>query len=492
MLNVVLADDELLTLAAIRTALEQSGLALSVIGEATSGLGIVDLCMHNQVDVVVTDIRMPHMDGISLMKTLREMRCPAKIIVLSAYRDFDYAQQAVNNGAYAYLLKPLRKEQLLDLLQDLCRQGGGVCGEHTVDRREMELVLAGFRGLTAEALPAGLWPILRGTYRVMLLQCGNDGGEEPFPRVLQSALEERVRFFSNICALPRDRRLALIFPDGTKTAFIAETVRDTAALRTELSVSLGVGGSAAGAEGLQEALAQAKQSLAAGFFSEDRVSLRLYEPDRQEAPADSRHLPGLEADLLAAVRDCAPEPALEALAQLRSCFAAGTGLSPRKVKRFYLNLLYSVRALPAGRTVDETAPELFEECMEAVARSDRLTAVHDHLAGLLGAVLGPAAGEDSLPKVRRIQQFCEQNYHRDISLEVVSGHVGLTGNYLCHLFKEHTGTGFWDYLTDLRIQKAKELLARGDCRANRVGQQVGYHNAGHFGRVFKSRVGMTP
>lgn len=495
MMNVVLADDELLTLAAIRVALEQSGLDVAVIGEATNGLGIVELCMHNQVDVVITDIRMPAMDGIALIKMLKEIRSPAKIVVLSAYRDFDYAQQAINNGAYAYLLKPLRKEQLVELLDDLYRQNGATHTDAPVSGRDIELVLSCCHGLSPETLPPGLWPILHGEYRVVLLQCETAHEGETLPHRLQRTIEERLRFFTESCPVLWGRRMALFFPDGTKTNFIAETVRDTAALQTVLPVSIGISGPAMEVAGLPEAVEQCRRSLSACFFSEERVSVCIFAPELQGVPSSgSRRLSSLETDFLAAIRVCAPDQGLETLEQLRHYFFMQPGLSSKTVKRFYLNLLYSIRALPPGKDADTNAPELFDEYMESIARSDRLTSIHGYLAELLQAVFGSTigTGDDSLPKVRRIQHYCEHNYHLDISLDLVSDHVGLTGNYLCHLFKEHTGIGFWDYLTDLRIEKAKALLAEEGCRANRVGRQVGYHNPGHFGRVFKSRVGMTP
>jgi two-component system response regulator YesN len=92
----------------------------------------------------------------------------------------------------------------------------------------------------------------------------------------------------------------------------------------------------------------------------------------------------------------------------------------------------------------------------------------------------------------RIKSYCESYYYDDITLESISEYVSMNKNYFCSFFKKHTGENFWNYITRIRIEKAKDLLAKSNIKANIVGEKVGYKNASHFGRVFKQIVGLTP
>lgn len=111
--SILLVDDERWVRTALRKTIEKTELPFQVAHEAVNGLDALDWLNHNRVDLVLTDVRMPVMDGLALMRHLRaEGELPAEVIVVSGHDDFHYAQQAIRLGAFDYLLKPVETEEM--------------------------------------------------------------------------------------------------------------------------------------------------------------------------------------------------------------------------------------------------------------------------------------------------------------------------------------------------------------------------------------------
>ena len=117
MLKIIVVDDELWVRRLIRSLIPEDDLGVCIVGEAEDGLQAQELCRRMKPDIVITDIRMPVVDGLELMEILHKNLPDAKIIVLSGYDDFSYAQKAVRMGVFDYLLKPVGKEELVDVIK---------------------------------------------------------------------------------------------------------------------------------------------------------------------------------------------------------------------------------------------------------------------------------------------------------------------------------------------------------------------------------------
>lgn len=112
MIKVLIVEDEYMVRHGIMETLDWASMGCTVIGEAANGMQGYDLIMELQPDLVITDIRMPYMDGVTMVLKLREQGCRCQFIMLSAHSDFGYAQSAIRAGACDYLLKPLKDEEL--------------------------------------------------------------------------------------------------------------------------------------------------------------------------------------------------------------------------------------------------------------------------------------------------------------------------------------------------------------------------------------------
>lgn len=121
MLTILVVDDEYLVRTGIRETIHWESYNLQIIGEASNGEEGLTAAQSLHPDIIITDIRMPKMDGIEFMAKLREAGLDSKVVVLSGYDEFDYAQSALNYGASAYLLKPIENQQLIETIQKVSR-----------------------------------------------------------------------------------------------------------------------------------------------------------------------------------------------------------------------------------------------------------------------------------------------------------------------------------------------------------------------------------
>jgi two-component system response regulator YesN len=125
MYKVVVADDEHRVKISVRSVIESEDCGFQIIGEASDGLEALELLSRIPADVLITDIRMPGIDGLELIRTLRERNNRCEIVILSGYNDFNYAQEAIRHGATSYLLKPVDPDLLLEALADIRNQFHG-------------------------------------------------------------------------------------------------------------------------------------------------------------------------------------------------------------------------------------------------------------------------------------------------------------------------------------------------------------------------------
>ena len=122
MIRVLMVDDEPLVRHGVATGMDWASLGCEVVGEAQSGEEGLSLARRLKPDLIITDIRMPKMDGITMMNMLREEGCAARCIVLTAHSDFEYARGALLFGADDYLLKPFRNQELTHAVARVCRK----------------------------------------------------------------------------------------------------------------------------------------------------------------------------------------------------------------------------------------------------------------------------------------------------------------------------------------------------------------------------------
>lgn len=477
--TVLLVDDEPQIRTAVEKIIRHSGAPFAIAGTAGSGEEALEFLRSHPVDIAIVDIRMPGMDGMELIQQARELS--VRFIVLSAYRDFDYARRALQLGVDDYLLKPLSQEKLLQALDHTARQLEEDSRLHTAARvytlqQQREAVRTLLRGRTPnqEALPEGLRRRECGS--LILLT-----GEAEFPQP----------FVEACCQLGwapfRDAQLAAFLPaDRWDTVgAMAELARSLARSYCIEEPVLACSAPTFYTDDLTEALEQCSAAAEFSFYMPSSPVL-AYDKIRPYLTAPMQ--PTLDA--FAYVQEsvgCGEERVLQRLQEACALLKREMSLPPQIVYQIFNKLL--LRLQLSGREEGEK-PDIDDLSLQHLHNYSSLSALYQYVTDKIRS--GRIGSDRETESIERAKAYCRDHYADSCSLEEIAAAVYLSPSYLSRLFKTRCGISIWNYLTEIRVEKSKKLLANSEAKVSQVGEMVGYQNASHFGRVFRSRTGLSP
>lgn len=513
-------------------------------GSGAEGLGVLE---ENSVDIIVTDIRMPDMDGLTFISRAKRWHPNIKFLILSGYAEFSYAKQAIRLGAEAYLLKPLSNEELKKAMEDVFLQlneeerirnavhsGKRLQKEKEARQfeREFNLLLSGTASKFQEPERAkfqntdcGKEPF---SYPLLMKKCPwleniqpgttfyaatfrietPDYEEKEGNRKKKRENLELARFIIKnvfmelpgtcqkaIASIPVDSAGLLAIFAASQAGFRAEAeavyFKISAVLEEILSMplSLGVSGplKRPDGSGREEAAEALKQRMVCGqpgiYFYEDVAALEAV-----PAPGVQLHMLRyfMEKNDAEQIRSCIHEIVTEG--------AQGTH------RAAYLNMVW-VRILSMVLSVlherNGENPLKVRALLGGFKEFDAMHTLTELEQKLIEVVLGSLAAERDdesrgADRIRMAAAYIRENYNAPISVNWLAERFGMSPNYFSTMFKKETGRSAGSYITAMRIEKAKEMLTQNDQSAGDIARETGYDDAQYFFRVFKRETGQTP
>ncbi len=527
MVRMVIVDDKEDIVRGIEKLGGWGNMGIEVAGTANNGKDALEIIRRTDPHILITDIRMPVMDGLELTEKALQLKPQLKIILLSGYDDFAYAQKAIRLGAQEYLLKPTP----IDTIVSAVRKVQHVITAETRSYLETEKL----RQRVRESMP-----LLRNEYFTALLTLeketpqdmaekfrylGVDIGTRDF-RVLVFALDageelhlsfERYNLmmngvidkleevftdkFRHIVFKSRQFEVAVIANvtdgDPTQVFSLAETARDQVADAIGVSVSAGIGRYYPMPGSISLSYQEACRALENRFLlgrgivvAFDDVDIGLPEPPTAQYAFER------EAELIKYIQIGADERVQELFEAYVDMLQQQNTGHPRRVRSCLCQLLLTVcRELARGGI--DTQPCIGDEleCAGLLEKAKSLEEARGRLSQVLSAITGYIARLRQAKEKKSIDiisAFIDQNYIRDITLNDISRCVYLSPSYISMLIKNHFGENFVERITRLRMEKAKLLLLENGSRVYEVAEQVGYADRRYFSDIFKKTVGMTP
>ena len=530
MLRVFLAEDETIIRETLRDTVPWARCGYTFVGEAGDGELALPLIQQTRPDVLITDIRMPFMDGLALSKLVLQEFPQMKVIILSGYDDFEYAQTAIGLGVERYLLKPITKSTLMKVLEEVREK---IQGE-----RAQQNYLAQFR---QEAQDYEQYARRRFLERVV---AGQLSVQEIYEQAEKLDLDLRAKSYNLalVSAMPESGSASESYSepgarirDGMVAHFLKHpeyilfrwNLTSFAVLLLERQENM---------EAIMDRCVRKVQELYQTFGPELNWYVAMGTPTQRLSA-----LPGCfeEVSRLWAYRHILTEQHILTAGIVNSLTGTGSdhdlsGLDMNKVNPAMLTgVLQNASAQEISSFVDEYAHSL-EDALESgpfcqyLMLSARFTATQfvealgveqkEYLGNLscLGMV-GQQISIDDLKrylsdillqairlrdrvtgsqyKVQLKQAICYIDEHyrsEDISLNRVAKEVDLSPNYLSAVFSQEMGTTFVEYLTAKRMEKARELLRASDLRSGEIAAAVGYKDSHYFSFLFKKTQGCTP
>ena len=514
--KVFFVEDETITREGIRDNVDWQASGFEYCGDAADGEIALPLLRTAQPDVLITDIKMPFMDGLQLSKVVRERMPRVKIVILSGHDEFEYAQEAINLGVTDYLLKPVTVQALQSVLQKLTVQ-------LDLDRREQDnlkklqkqveenqAVLCErllFKLVVGAVSPneaiekggmLGLDLIAR-HYSVVILKIELRDRSEQYnhdeyqhvQQVITGLLERNPDIF----ILKREWGDMILIMKGSTPEYLEEE-RDLLLdeiqqeiARTRFELLPGVGTT-------KTQIADISQS-----FVEALVNIQ--NPIGENKPGLSH---GIERAELLKVDQSVVENYLRSGAkndfdEFFTLYLQPLGekaLRSSLIRNYiFVDIVLATARLvnDLGGDVDKVIPELssIEMTMANIKSIDQL---HEQAYRILSCAL---AYRDSQPNgqyktlIRQAIDYLEHHYmNPDLSLNEMASQANLSASHFSVVFSQETGRTFKEYLTATRMHKAKELLRMTSLRSADIAYQVGYNDPHYFSSVFKKHTGLSP
>lgn len=530
MIKAVIVDDDMMTVQGLTRSVRWNDFGIQVVGTAINGKEGLEQIEALRPDIILTDIFMPVMNGIDMLKALREAGNTAEVIILSGYEDFKYAQSAVKLRVNDYLSKPATLDEIERVLQDVV---DNISKRDSLDKEDREL-----RELLEHNLPTTRRQLFKGLlesgfcqtayYRKVSDYLKLDFSNQYFTVVLIEFFinRERNSYRPNDLALfsYAVKNIVDELTDHKDSVYVADTQRNL------LSVIV-----AAPTHVKQETARRQAIQVACELIEHVRTYLKLQVwaavgsvvKDVQDIPKSY----AAAVDLMAS-RESVPEKQLLLQEDVRE-------LSRSMLRRPIKSCQAVVDAVMLGQEelmethIEEMTRSLREGAAPGISDLRELAidiigivslALHEHglqieyvhadfsmykelelvysiadFSGWLRDLLIPICrvmNERSSQKHRKtidfIKQYVQQHYAEDITLDIIAEKVYLTRNYLSQIFKQETGENYNSYMTRVRMEKAKELLLTGNYKVFEIAPIVGYKNNAYFSQLFKKHTGYYP
>ena len=481
-MRFAVADDVLLARKAVEKLILEWDRDSTVCCSCDNGDEVLKVLEDQKVDVLVTDIRMPGLNGIALSEVVRQRFPSVDVVLVSGYATFDYARAALHNGVRDYLLKPLKREDLFHTLDAIKKARAEEKRQEDL-LREVQKRAGSFlllRYLSGEERPEDVLPremtgLKNGCFFAAQIMVKGVKFEELSIRLRDLSFSRDLIFedilhsgAGVIVSCGEERAVAVYDKKIRALGTLAEQER-----KEGHPAAVGVSMLLTGQDSIREAYSQARRACC----------LRLQDPERGLYRFDNDR----GKELLSK----------EDLHLIRNHLNAKR---VREAKEFCLKKMIQpdmTTVLQLEQSYQALLGICFTMDMEAIYRP---LWDFDDMNGLLDYICSMACCSGETDRtvnegdiIDEIQAFLEDNYYCEISLnELAATKYFMNPNYLSRLFKARTGMGFSKYLLGLRMKKAEELLENGDMNINEVALMVGYTSPSYFIQNFKKYFGRTP
>ena len=496
--QVLIVDDEEIVCRGLSQFVKWSEHGFEVAGIAHSADDALMLVEKLPIHVVFMDIRMPGKSGLELLKILRLEAPAVKCIILSGFSDFSYAQEALRCGAIDYLTKPVNLGEVEALLDRIRKEFEEQQQESFIQRQRLyALLLSAAKGYANADKSGYHLPSLGRWYGLSMSLLNRGLSEEEI-----SAKKEKMSI--QISSILPD---AIVLNDDIFSLFCILPCGSDAEFDSFLSIlqqlcsdfpawGFGVGKPKNDLSEIhasyEEAARALRYRLAGG---KERVILyqNIEALFSQSAPAVPEALPTLLCLLTN------PDTRKDSAAQLAGILDTllAQELTLTQYQTVLIRLLIELNSYLSERNFPEA--DLHSRLNDTLGRlllasdypdsSACMTDYMDWLIALLDRFDEQQLGKGT---IREIRLYIRSHYNENITLNGLAERFFLHPNYLSRLFKEKTGENFIEYLTEVRIEKVKELLKSSDLKIVEICAMTGYDNPRYFSKVFKSATGMTP
>ncbi|MDO4965187.1 MAG: response regulator [Lachnospiraceae bacterium] len=520
MLKVLLVDDEPFILQGLKVLLNWDALGCEIISTASNGLEAYEYIKNNQVDLVITDIKMPEMNGLEFLKNIRENGySDLEVIILSGYKDFEYAMEGMKYGCAGYVLKPVEGEELTSLIKKIAKKKNELLEES----KQMESMERAFMARNIIAMLFGKYDEINVSYIKEQMQLSDeirfasiefinpgdmDEEEEAEIRQTHRDLYELCRSLLgkdanhvvfDTSSDQNSHEIGLILCDymykekkASEEEFLMY-LRDEIYARFRLPIRILAGKKVNGITNLSKSYSTVRILKSFEGFR-PKKDIYFYEDEAQVNQGGGVLCKQYIDDLIRAVelndhKDISFRVS-ELFKEMRRL-----GIASETIKLNMDYLLFGLIHLAANQDDGVNQEEVLQYISESSFHEGVLRGSSEHLSSFAieyAEYLSQLRKNVSGSILDDIENEVKKNYMNNISLRELSKKLYINSSYLGQIFKKKYNMSFKDYLTVYRINEASLLLVETDEKITKIAEMVGYKDSDYFVRKFIEIKGCTP
>ncbi len=523
MYSVFAVDDEPIVLEGIRSKIDWEGSGFTFAGEATDGEIALSMIHEIKPDILITDIKMPFMDGLQLAQAIKQTQPWIKIIILSGHDEFDYAKKAISIGIEDYLLKPFTPEELLTSLNktavqidkerkqlsDISRLREELKSSEALIKKEfLNNLVHGAEEMSTviqKSSELGLNLISR-YYKVLISRIesrtNSTQNQQEACSLLNSystAINEAVSFFHH------SNLLVCIFKGSTQEELddnsfrAAETISHIATKNEDCTVLTAMGKTVEHLSQLNTSYEDAKKILQASNNNENRII--------SSDDLAGEEIGNTNADTLLDLKEGDPlvdKLKYAAKGDIQGIIEESMSLIKKNPDQFsvfasYLlvDLIFAVSKLveKLGGNIKELNPEILQRKFidDAVSDEARFKKTLEQVLIFALEFRDSKMTGKYADVILKAKRYIEENYaDQNTTLTTVAQAVALSPNHFSTIFSQECKTTFIEYLTNVRLENAKRLMRETDMKGYDIAYECGFSDPHYFSYIFKKNTGLSP
>ncbi|MFS0725477.1 response regulator transcription factor [Paenibacillus sp. 1P07SE] len=514
MYKIVIVDDEMIVRHAVKSMINWE--AFEWAGSAAGGGAALELVRRTDADIVITDMKMPGMDGLALIKELKAADFEGEVIVLSNYNDFELVREALKCGAHDYVLKlTLKSEQFAETLREVADKlderraarphklyaTGGAADARERMRAWLQAVDTEGPAAEADGLPVpDEFEALRSYAFLFYTQPAEEEQTQmpDFAEPLNKLADGVFPGHRGLFLLPGpDGRYLLIAacPADARPGEAEELARriiKLAQMYYNTAIGAIYGEPVPSAPELAEQIRRCRLTEVLRFYTAFRDGCFPNSLTAVQAHEAFRQIEQGLRESLRTSGETSVELWMERAVQLVEK-AAGIGMHPAVLKRAIAHTVWGMAGTAMVDTETSWNEKPWIDRMEqADTDTELLLLIREMTEEMVGVLETSTPDAPLREEIKRAAAYLEERYGERIAISDIAHHVGLSEPYLCQLFKAETGSSIITRLNEIRMAKAYEMLASGQYLIKQVAISVGIPDPFYFNRLFRKRFGMAP
>lgn len=529
-MRVLIADDEVKVCTLLQNIINWQSLDLEIVGIVHDGDSALKFINEHNPDIVITDIRMPGCSGIELIRVVRETNRNIHFIIVSGYHEFDYANQAIKYGVEDYLLKPIKQKELERVLNKIIQQHNEfICNErerecllqqmtlniekikgnfllHLIEKKTIEKVAQSIQDVNEEyhcQFKDGFFQVI--VFRPLLSKLPLD---KKINQLFQSKVKEIVEsqvetgFNETIFTINDDLIIGLLNGSAEQFEFIKKIIKKICTMINALSdifdntdIVIALSEITNDFEQIIACIAQAKRACAQSIFVPPNSIIEYDQFLKSTATNINKFVDmHFRNEFRKKIEILDTDAISVCIREIYTRIESGNNLTGWDVWQVYCQILdlFMSTAKDKGIRVDE---DFIEKAKEKYRTARTLKEVFVLLEECCVSVISEWQGKknaESSKLIRMAKTYICEHYAEPLTLNSVSAYIGLNPTYFSSVFKRETEENFLDYLTNVRIEAAKEFLSDNKLSISEIAENIGYSDLKYFYKKFKNISGLSP